>query len=340
MTLTISSPGDLVAVVPHLIGFSPDESVVVLGLMPGGALGPVMRADVADCVVRDVVDGVASAMAGALVRAGATRAVVVGFSASSAARAVGAVSVALDARVSVADELVVTSGRYRSLRCDDATCCPPEGTAVPLPPARVRAVLGPVHGMRTCVRAPYPQRRKATRARDRAWAARGPGGAAWRVRRLAEWRDALDAARAGRSLTEAAAGRLAAGLRDVSVRDAAVVDMVPGQAHVADRLCETEEGLGVRESLAAMVTIDDAVAPVTGTIDAVVQVAAQVALWCEDDVAPALTIAGVGQWWAGNERDAARFIATALDAQPDYRLARLIETALEAGMPPGWLARR
>lgn len=340
MSVTISSPGDLVALVPVLVGFVPRESVIVVGLTRGGALGPVMRADVADCAVPDVVQDIAATLCGALARAGAPRAVVVGYADSGAEPAVRAIADAVASRVEVADELVVSAGRFRSLCCADLQCCPPEGTEVPQLAGGALGAVNPVHGARATRRAPSASRRGAVRARERALTARERDPVGWRHRRLTEWRDALRGAQRGTELAPAAAGRIAAGLRDITVRDAAVVDMVPGESEVADRLCATGQGLGVREALAAMVTIEDAVAPVPATVDAVVAVARRTAWLCEADVAPALTLAGVGQWWAGNDRDAARSIAVALDAQPDYRLAHLVRTAIEAGMPPGWLARR
>ncbi|TGJ97173.1 DUF4192 domain-containing protein, partial [Actinotalea fermentans ATCC 43279 = JCM 9966 = DSM 3133] len=52
--------------------------------------------------------------------------------------------------------------------------------------------------------------------------------------------------------------------------------------------------------------------------------------------APALTLLALLAWWDGDGVLASDRLAAALDADPSYRLALLVERALDAGLAPGW----
>ena len=160
----------------------------------------------------------------------------------------------------------------------------------------------------------------------------------WRREKLDGWRIALSEVASGRLPSDADTGKLAAGLCDVVVRDAAVISMVPGRSEVADSLCRDPSTPGVRESLAVMIAAEDAIRPQAADVSALVALAEHVASLCDEGVAPALTLAGLALWWSGDDSTADHAIACALAAQPGYRLAELIACALEAHMPPGWIA--
>jgi hypothetical protein len=159
----------------------------------------------------------------------------------------------------------------------------------------------------------------------------------WRQQRLESWRAALGDAAKGILPTDADIGKLAAGLRDVAVRDAIVIDLVPGQGSVAESLCVDTSAPGVREALSAMLLPASAMAPQTGALEALERLAAHVAWLCPHDIAPAMTVLGLARWWHGDESGAAHAVALALADNPRYRLANLIQCAIEAHMPPGWL---
>ncbi|RZU51064.1 uncharacterized protein DUF4192 [Krasilnikovia cinnamomea] len=133
-TLKVSSPAELIAAVPYLLGFHPADSVTVVAFrgprvrfaarhdLPGpDQPADELRADadhVAEVVARQGVDG----------------ATVIGY--GPAARVTPAVTRTAEALrrqgLVVHDELRVTDGRYWSYRCAEPECCPPEG--LPCPP--------------------------------------------------------------------------------------------------------------------------------------------------------------------------------------------------------------
>ncbi|MCO1616922.1 DUF4192 domain-containing protein [Micromonospora sp. CPM1] len=125
--LSVRSPADMVAAVPYLLGFHPDDSVVVVAVRgrrvvfaargdlpaPGADPGPAAR-HLAHVVARQDADA----------------ATVVGY--GPAARVTGVVDAIGDALtatgVVVLDALRVTEGRWFSYLCAEPSCCPPEGT--------------------------------------------------------------------------------------------------------------------------------------------------------------------------------------------------------------------
>jgi hypothetical protein len=160
----------------------------------------------------------------------------------------------------------------------------------------------------------------------------------WRLEKLDGWRDALARAADGILPSDAETGKLAAGLSDIVVRDAAVISMVPGRREVATSLCADPATPGVREALSVMIAAEDAVQPRESDVLALVTLAEHIASLCDEAIAPALTLAGLALWWSGDDSTADYVIACALAAQPGYRLAELVACALEAHMPPGWIA--
>ncbi|WP_454048372.1 DUF4192 family protein [Cellulomonas sp. Marseille-Q8402] len=56
--------------------------------------------------------------------------------------------------------------------------------------------------------------------------------------------------------------------------------------------------------------------------------------------APALTVLALLAWWTGDAVRASVLVERALRDDPGHRLAELLDRALGAGLPPGWLRRR
>jgi uncharacterized protein DUF4192 len=131
---------DLLGMLPHRIGFLPAESIVVVCLHgPRRRDGLVMRLDLAP----SRLDGpVACHLAARAARAGADGVVLVCY-AEAAGKVpmapdlprrslVDALAEALDeVGVEVVDAILVSGGRWWSYVCGDATCCPREGSEVP-----------------------------------------------------------------------------------------------------------------------------------------------------------------------------------------------------------------
>ena len=131
----LRSPADIIDAVPYLVGFEPHESLVVLSLRgPRSRLGLTARVDLpgaksATACARNFV--------GYLKRDGAARAIIVlyppsdGISHPSVKPLADALTKQLTrARIEVSEVLCVCDGRWWSLQCADAECCPPSGTLI------------------------------------------------------------------------------------------------------------------------------------------------------------------------------------------------------------------
>ncbi len=325
-----------------MLGFTPVNSVVVIGLTAAGAMAPVIRADAADFSVEDSARNIAVITARHLSRAGAKRAIIVGFGQHmrlGCAETVVAARRALAEHIDVVDAWAVANGRYRSPECVDSRCCPDAGRAVPAPPAQIAQG---VHRATPRRRRALPGARRTAAAKRNArmtarWTSRPKDVVAWRQRRLEAWRSALRDAADGVEPTDADIGKLVAGLEDVCVRDAIVVDLVPGEGDVAEALCVDASAPGVREALAVMLVPTSAVAPPIATVEGLERLVNHIAWLCPRHVAPAMTVLGLLRWWHGDESGAARAISVALSSDPHYRLAELVQCAIDAHLPPGWL---
>ena len=127
---TLTSPHDLLAAIPFLIGYHPQDSLVLVALKDE-AVGMAMRVDMpsdlqasgydllASHFLRDEVDG---AFVVAYVGKGAVDPENVLINISAALVRAG---------IDIKESLIVRDNRFRSMLCSDLTCCPPEGSVVP-----------------------------------------------------------------------------------------------------------------------------------------------------------------------------------------------------------------
>ncbi len=131
----IGSADGILAVIPHLLGFNPADSLVMLGIGgPHARIRLTFRYDLPDPLDRALADDVAAHAATVLRRQDLTMTVAVGY---GPADVVGSMMAALvpalhDAGIDVQDLIRVADGRYWSLACADPGCCPPGG--VPFDP--------------------------------------------------------------------------------------------------------------------------------------------------------------------------------------------------------------
>lgn len=304
--IKINGPGDLVAVVPHLLGFAPESSLVVVGLDESG-IQCTFRVDLPERTedADHVHDFVAQ-----LVRNNCDRVIAIVYGPEPIALAVASVTGRrLDAAgIEVFDILRVDQGRYWSPACD-WSCCPPEGRPVPELPeavlaiiaaggvarsdrAAVAALLDPADAdSRTAVTAEVDQFREYEAQRDLV---------AWRRSELAyldQWWEFSVLP------WPAAIARLGLALTDVELRDRVLHDI--------------------------------AARPDQDRLDLWIWVARHL----EDDlVAPAATVAGFAAYRSGNGVLALEAFKLALRADPSYRLAQMLLAALQAGLPPAALA--
>ncbi|MGA4776921.1 DUF4192 domain-containing protein [Cellulosimicrobium sp. AB352] len=266
---------------------------------------------------------------------------------------------------------VVSSTGWYALDCAEDDCCPPEGRSLrelessevgahmvlsgaALADSREEALRIPPAGADARRRAARAARR--VRDRDRSVAAGDDVASrvAARVSALALWRTAVaqvvarDRARDGGPVDDGAGaavpaatvlGRLAAGLESVPVRDAVLLSLVPGTDDLPDRTVRGGDvDAGTGRAIAAVVDPGAGLAPdpaVTGPARAVLE--AVVAHAPRGSTAPALTLLALVAWWHGDGGWARRRLAEALAEDPTYRLALLLASALDAGVPPGWV---
>ena len=127
---TLTSPHDLIAAIPFLIGYHPVDSLVVVSIKDN-CVGMAMRVDYPDDLPASAYDLLASH----LQREGSSGALLVAYvpTARSDGEAVLSDLAAALTRIDVAidESLLIKGGRYRSMLCTDSQCCPPGGRDLP-----------------------------------------------------------------------------------------------------------------------------------------------------------------------------------------------------------------
>lgn len=318
----VGSPDGVLAVVPHLLGFHPNRSLVILGVTgPHDRVALSFRYDLPDPPDAELAVDIAAHACAVLSREAIPGAVVIGYGpADLVASAVEPViSALLHAGLAIKEVLRAEGGRYWSALCPDPECCPAEG--VPFDPCSHPASSA----LNEAGRDAFPDREALVRTLEPV-----PGSA--RVIRQATGRalrrkvklfsraqrTGEDPARligdAGRSLVQQAirkyrsgaeitdVGKLAAlavALADLPVRDDAWARMDP--EHRADNVrLWTDVVIGAAPELVP---------------------------------APASLLAFTA-WQSGDGALANVAIERALDADPAYSMALLLADAVRAGLPP------
>lgn len=350
----VRGPREVLSVIPYLLGFTPSESVLVLCVGADGSVGLTARSDLTDLTDLtggDVVGQVAGMVARRAVEGGTAAAWVVLYTDTTPApqRVIAAVDAFTGALTGAGITTVSTwrvgAGRYWSMDCADEDCCPPDGRPVtdlvatePVAelvlagrsPARTRAdayKIGP---------ADQDARASACHAM-RAWEQAKALQPDWRAWSLASWSQATTATVPG----PVRLGELAAALADTRVRDAVLLTLI-GAPDAATATAHGEEAdAAVGKAIAALTEPAHARRPDIDCLQGAVRLLeAIVAHTTGQATAPALTLLGLLAWWTGDGSRATARIRDAITADPTYRLARLMEAALAAGLPPGWVRAR
>lgn len=127
---TLTSPHDLIAAIPFLIGYHPVDSLVVVSIKDN-CIGMAMRVD----YPIDLPTAAYDLLASHLHREGSTGALLVAYVPSGRSDGEAVLSdlaAALDRiDLKVDESLLIQDGRYRSTMCSDVQCCPPNGRDVP-----------------------------------------------------------------------------------------------------------------------------------------------------------------------------------------------------------------
>ncbi len=309
--LRLRSPQDLVEMVPYLLGFHPTDSIVVVAV-EGGA-GELSRIGVVARIDRlplENADQTLDHVFAAVCRSGAHRVVAVWYGSAVHERELDELHRAAGrAACELFDVLCVTEGRWRSLVCDDERCCPADGRPVPettTPIAAAAAYAGlvarPDRSAVTALLDPAPaadreRLRPAVSEAERRWAQRVTYGQKSRQERSAV-RALFAASRVLGVLTDAEVGRYGVALRQIPVRDSCWL--------AVDEQRITGESLW--RELARRLP-----APY--------------------DAAP-LFLFGWLQWRDGNGTLASTAAARALESEPDYSAAVLLNAAVQQGLNP------
>ena len=126
---TLTSPHDLLAAIPFLIGYHPLDSLVLVSLKDD-QIGMAMRVDFPSDIAVESYDLLASH----LVREGAEGAFLVAYTSEEIDAEpvlISAAAALLRAGIALKESLIVSGNRYRSLLCADQLCCPASGTEIP-----------------------------------------------------------------------------------------------------------------------------------------------------------------------------------------------------------------
>ncbi|GAA2831984.1 DUF4192 domain-containing protein [Nonomuraea rubra] len=132
--LTLTSPTDVLAAVPYLVGFHPSASLIVVGLARG-QVKMVARWGL------PFPPGTLDAMSPLFGREGITEIVIIGYGPGDLVTPAVDEARRLAAKdgVRVGEALRAHEGRYWSYVCDLATCCPAEGTPYDLSSSQIAA---------------------------------------------------------------------------------------------------------------------------------------------------------------------------------------------------------
>jgi Domain of unknown function (DUF4192) len=315
--LRVSEPAGLLAVVPHLLGFHPDDSLVVLGLMPpAGRVHVAFRYDLPDSSDSEMAAEIAAHAIGVLINHKLTLVALVGYGSDERVTPVinAIIQAAAATEVTTREALRVRDGRYWSILCTNPSCCPPDGVpfdAATHPAAQalataglsaapdraaLAATLAPVTGPAAVQMAKATARAERTAERlldkDGPHALGRPG--------LARVREAISIYREGGSLTpDARHAFLALVLLYLPVRDDAWARMDPDHRDAHRRLWADV----VRRAQPGYVA------------------------------APASLLAFTA-WQCGDGALANIALDRALDDDPDYSMALLLRTCLDGGLAP------
>ncbi|MEV0967674.1 DUF4192 domain-containing protein [Microtetraspora glauca] len=316
-TLVLSSPADILAAVPYLIGFHPQDSLVVAAFA-GSALRVTTRWDL------PIGPGALDPLAALLRRERMTMAVLAGY--GPAALVTPAVDQTLrllrEGDVHVAEALRAEGGRYWSYVCARADCCPPEGTPYDPVSGRV-AAEAVVHGL-----VALPDRRTLVRSVE-------PYGG---LRRVA---------------MSQATRRVAADVRALLTRaerpdETAAAFVADGLARVRSAIGRYDSGGRLDDEEAARLGLDLAVIRVRDEAWALIDDReAHLALWRDLTrrldprfVAPVASLLAASAWRDGDCALAGLALERALAADPAYSMANLLCQALRHLLPPDALRER
>ncbi len=312
--ITIKTPGALAGVIPSLIGFQPAESIVILGLGAKSSIVVTLRIDLSDVTDAHLRRSIADSVDRTLTRAEAHRAFAFVYTTQTMDDTRHSVE-DFNARIPAThtgEAWYVGQDTISEYGCRTNGCCPQR---IQTPDEATLAAFPTAH-------TPHMSEDVVAGMAD-------DTADAWTT-----WLTALDNPA---DTTEHDLGVILREMGEaVSFRDAALISLIPGQREVAAALIEDPHGPGVKEALSVMLTGIEGPGPEQLTHLVLLERLFDNAT---DEYAPApATLAAMVWWWKGERNRALSCVARAYKGDPTYRLAQLIQCALDAEMEPGWLA--
>ena len=131
--MSVGSPAAVLAVVPHLLGFVPSKSLIVLGAgPPRGRIHMTLRFDLPDPADQAAAKAIAEHAVSILTRQRRVMAVVIGYGPGHLVTPIADAirDRAPRAGLELRDVLRVEDGRYWSYLCREPSCCPAEGVPI------------------------------------------------------------------------------------------------------------------------------------------------------------------------------------------------------------------
>src|SRR5271163_3702039 len=327
LVVRAGSPTALLRLVPHLLGFMPEASLVVIGVAPPrDRIRVTLRYDLPDPPAADLVAEIAEHALGVLSAQRLTAAVAVGYGPEALVAPVARElrEAAWQAPIELREFLRVADGRYWSYVCGNEKCCPAEGVpfdATAADPAEAEALTA------------VGDRVLATRAAVVARVAPLGGTAAEAMRqatRRAEQHVAQLLAKVRRS------GRLGAARQMIAAEGLAAVGTLIVRYRDGGRFTSDYEIARITVALRDLRVRDDAWARMDPGHSGAHQ-----RLWIDVVrrvqpgyvAAPAALLAFVA-WQSGDGALANVALDRALADDPRYSMALLLRDALDGGAPP------
>jgi Domain of unknown function (DUF4192) len=330
LVVRAGSPAALLRLIPHLLGFVPETSLIVIGVTPPrDRIKLTLRYDLPDPPEPDLVADLAAHAVAVLSQQRLTAAVAVGYGPEALVTPVANElrDTAWQAGIDLREFLRVQDGRYWSYVCSNEACCPAEGApfeaaADPAEAAALAAVGGPV---------------LASRA-DLAAGVAPLGGIAAESMRQATRRAEQHVARLLAKVRKSA--RLGAARHMIAAEGLAAVGTMIARYRDGGRFSSDDEIARITVALRDLRVRDDAWARMDPAHSE-----AHLSLWTDvvrraqpgHVAAPAALLAFVA-WQSGDGGLANVALDRALADDPRYSMATLLRQVITAGAPPS-LAR-
>jgi hypothetical protein len=302
--ISISGPASLVEAVPYLLGFTPADSLVLVGLRERHVT-VTARLDL-DGLSGQQISNVLDVLA---TKGGSTAAVALTYGPVADTSAVAAAAESVG--ITITEHLRVHDGRYWSMTCPIEGCCPAEGTPIPVPSIVAAEFVAMGHA--------------PAASRDQLAAQLDPSGDGDRLLQLlADAQQRLDA-------------DLAAGFGSVRASaETRTVLLAAGDDSAAADLSWSDEQLARIAAALTHYSVRDAVwmAVDAGRLDGRDLFAHLARQLPATHRAPALFLFAWKTWRTGNGALASIALDRVLEVDPDYTAAQLLRTALARGIDP------